>query len=126
MRILEIYAGRPALVSDFWRQGGSECGSSSIRSGGRRGCSWGGTCSDEVDDFEVGRANCTHMALIITLERDFQKELREIGPHSPSRPSIFTFSPPSPRVFVKSTLEFPYRFIFVLRREIFREKNDEW
>jgi hypothetical protein len=32
---------------------------------------------------------------------------------------------PLPRLFAKSTLEFPYRFIFLLRHETVREKDDE-
>jgi hypothetical protein len=39
-------------------------------------CRWGCTGSDEVDDFEVGRANCTHTARIITLGDAFQKEMQ--------------------------------------------------
>ena len=59
---------------------------------------WGCTGSDEVDDLEVGRANCTHMALIITLGDAFQKEMRDRSRRS-SLVLTFTFFHRSARVF---------------------------
>jgi hypothetical protein len=84
---------------------------------------WSCTSRDEVDDLEISRANCTHMALIITLGDAFQEEMQRRASQVFDGFEVHIFYR-SARVFCESTLEFPYR-LSLTPHEIVREEVDE-